>query len=69
MIYILVFVSVVLLLGFLYTKRFSKPANSPPYIAGAIPYIGKGLEFGKDPVGVAMRLHKEVTILSQLFII
>ena len=52
------------LIAFLvYLRRFKKPANSPPYEAGLIPYLGNGLKFGLSPVEFTTEMYKKVRLL------
>lgn len=44
----------------LYVQRFRKPANSPPYEAGVVPYLGVGVPFGKSPVDFTTAMYNKV---------
>jgi len=57
--YTYVIIAIVLVLVLMYVKRFQKPANSPPYEAGLIPYLGLGAAFGANPLQLSTEMYKK----------
>ena len=66
--YILLSVTVLFILSFLFTKIREflfklKHKKLPPYEGGIVPYFGLLFSFGKHPLNVATNLYKKVFFL------